>query len=236
MTSSRSHTVLQVAVAAVLGSLATLAGIVAGGALMRFDFALGPLVVRSQAGRTHPLPVLYDLSGEVIKEFPRRYARVMRLNEKGEEVWSREVKPCGGGERMHVVDLDCDGNMDADPNIPLNDSGDLMMCFYAEGRTPTPEQQAVSAYRWTTPLQARLGPVGGDKTVSFSIDVITAVELAAFDATPEANGMLLSWETASEIDNLGFNIYRAESQVGQLSKINPHMIASQNLCGAAGAT
>jgi hypothetical protein len=42
----------------------------------------------------------------------------------------------------------------------------------------------------------------------------TAVELVRFEATPSGNNIQIEWETASEIDNLGFNLYRAESAPG----------------------
>ena len=83
-------------------------------------------------------------------------------------------------------------------------------------------------------MQARISTVGGEKTVSFAI-APTAVELASFDAAAQGNGVLLNWETANEIDNVGFNIYRAETQSGQLIKINPYLIASQNPGSTAGA-
>ena len=37
-----------------------------------------------------------------------------------------------------------------------------------------------------------------------------AVDLAAFTATAGADGVTLAWETVSETDNAGFNVYRAE--------------------------
>ncbi len=89
--------------------------------------------------------------------------------------------------------------------------------------------------RWSGNPQARISTVGGDKTVNFDIDSVTAVELAALDAAPQGDGVLLTWETASEIDNLGFNIYRAEAQVGELIKINPNLIPAKSLGSSMGA-
>ena len=154
------------------------------------------------------------------------------------------VKNCTTGNcRTEIVttllinlDQDCDGELDDDPNIPLDTRGNLMLCFYAEGQTPFSTEQDLSPYSWTLPLQARLGPVGGDKTVNFKVEQPTAVDLAAFEAAAQGNDVLLTWETASELDNLGFNIYRAESQAGQLVQINQHLIASKNLGGTVGAT
>ena len=71
--------------------------------------------------------------------------------------------------------------------------------------------------------------------VDFCYAAPTAVGLAAFEATAQDDGVLLAWETASEIDNVGFNVYRGESQAGQLIKLNPYLIASQNLGSAVGA-
>ena len=132
------------------------------------------------------------------------------------------------------LDLDCDGEVDSHfPTDPRTGEPE-MLCFFAEARTPTLDRQA-GLPAWSNPLQARISTVGGDKTVNFAVDQPTAVELAAFEATPQGNGVMLAWETASELDNLGFTIYRAESQAGQLVKINQHLIASQNPGSAVGA-
>ena len=133
------------------------------------------------------------------------------------------------------LDQDCDGDVDPELGIPVNTrtGHPEMLCFYAEARTPTPLQQAGLPV-WSNPLQARISTVGGDKTVSFAV-APTAVELASFDATAQGNGVLLNWETANEIDNVGFNIYRAETQSGQLVKINPYLIGAQNPGSTAGA-
>jgi len=55
----------------------------------------------------------------------------------------------------------------------------------------------------------------------------TAVELASFTATPQAQSILIEWETISEIDNLGFNLYRATSPTGPRTKLNDSLIPSQ---------
>jgi hypothetical protein len=63
----------------------------------------------------------------------------------------------------------------------------------------------------------------------------TAVSLAAFDAAAAGSSVQLTWETASELDNLGFNVYRALSPVGVRSQLNASLIASQAPGSAAGA-
>jgi hypothetical protein len=63
----------------------------------------------------------------------------------------------------------------------------------------------------------------------------TAVSLAAFDAAAAGSSVQLTWETASELDNLGFNLYRATSLAGVRSRLNTSLIASQAPGSAAGA-
>jgi hypothetical protein len=55
----------------------------------------------------------------------------------------------------------------------------------------------------------------------------TAVTLASFTATPQAGGILLQWETAIEIDNVGFNLYRSTSPNGSYIQLNGPIIPSQ---------
>jgi hypothetical protein len=63
----------------------------------------------------------------------------------------------------------------------------------------------------------------------------TAVELARFEAAPAGPAIRVTWETATEIDNLGFDLYRAESPGGPLTRLNESLIPSQALGGAWGA-
>jgi hypothetical protein len=55
----------------------------------------------------------------------------------------------------------------------------------------------------------------------------TAVELASFTGKAIYNGIQLDWETAMEINNLGFNLYRAESERGLQMQINSTLIPSK---------
>ena len=65
--------------------------------------------------------------------------------------------------------------------------------------------------------------------------VATGVSLISFEADQTPEGVLLSWETATEVDNLGFNLYRAEQVDGQKTQINPNLILSKSIGGTAGA-
>ncbi len=55
----------------------------------------------------------------------------------------------------------------------------------------------------------------------------TAITLAAFKATPRDNGILVTWETAMELDNVGFNLYRSTTAAGPYTQINDTLIPPQ---------
>lgn len=63
-----------------------------------------------------------------------------------------------------------------------------------------------------------------------------AVALAAFSAEARAEGILLNWETTSEINNAGFNLYRSSSANGPRSQINPALLPSQSPGSTQGAS
>ncbi|NIN69877.1 MAG: hypothetical protein GTO63_35390, partial [Anaerolineae bacterium] len=55
----------------------------------------------------------------------------------------------------------------------------------------------------------------------------TAIELSSFTAEAGADSVTLAWETAAEIDNEGFNLWRAEAADGPYTQINPSLIPAQ---------
>lgn len=55
----------------------------------------------------------------------------------------------------------------------------------------------------------------------------TLIELVDFTVKPGNRKATLMWKTASEIDNAGFNIYRAESPEGDYVKINESLIIGE---------
>ena len=56
--------------------------------------------------------------------------------------------------------------------------------------------------------------------------VPTAVELLDFSATGKKNAVLLTWETASELETVGFNLYRSKTMDGNRKKLNAELIPS----------
>jgi hypothetical protein len=56
---------------------------------------------------------------------------------------------------------------------------------------------------------------------------LTAIELISFTAEADPLGVSLTWETASEIDNEGFNIWRSETPQDSYIKLNADLIPAQ---------
>jgi len=64
----------------------------------------------------------------------------------------------------------------------------------------------------------------------------TAVELARFEAVAQDDGILIEWETATEVDNLGFNLYRSTAANGEYVLLNGALIPTQVPGAVFGAT
>ena len=55
----------------------------------------------------------------------------------------------------------------------------------------------------------------------------TVITLSSLDIGQIGKSVVLKWSTSSEIDNLGFNIWRSESQDGEYSKINKKILKAK---------
>jgi hypothetical protein len=55
----------------------------------------------------------------------------------------------------------------------------------------------------------------------------TLIQLASFTATPHAGYVLVEWETASEMDNDGFNLWRSEAEAGPYIQLNADLIPAR---------
>jgi hypothetical protein len=58
----------------------------------------------------------------------------------------------------------------------------------------------------------------------FPVPIPTAVELESFEAVAQIGAVELLWKTASELDNLGFHLYRAGSERGPYERITASLI------------
>jgi hypothetical protein len=79
----------------------------------------------------------------------------------------------------------------------------------------------------------RVADIWADVVSSCSV---TAVTLVSFTATARPSAILLQWETATELDNLGFNLYRAAAPGGPRSQLNASLIPGQMPGSPVGAT
>jgi len=68
------------------------------------------------------------------------------------------------------------------------------------------------------------GNVGSDIDLDTQQDVTLPVTLSSFAAIPTDSGVILKWRTESEVDNLGWDIYRSEKKNGKFVKINDGLI------------
>lgn len=58
-----------------------------------------------------------------------------------------------------------------------------------------------------------------------------AVNLLSFTGVRVSDGILLEWETSNEVDNVGFNLYRATSMEGQKVRVNAELIPTNVMPG-----
>jgi hypothetical protein len=52
--------------------------------------------------------------------------------------------------------------------------------------------------------------------------------LGRFEAVPAGNAIHLEWETATELNSLGFHLYRGQSRAGDRQRLNNTLIPAQN--------
>lgn len=64
------------------------------------------------------------------------------------------------------------------------------------------------------------------------VEPTTAVTLNSFDATASDGVVVVEWQTASEIDNLGFNLYRADAESSVRARLNETLIPSLVAAGS----
>jgi len=67
----------------------------------------------------------------------------------------------------------------------------------------------------------------GDPALRISMPTPTAVDLVSFSAVYKKKTVILTWETASEQNNAGFNLYRSREIDGNRKKVNTELIPAQ---------
>ncbi len=107
---------------------------------------------------------------------------------------------------------------------------------------PSMTAQEVRAQLQNTALD--LGVAGRDSSYGYGLlqsyeatggTAPTAVDLVRFEGNVNDTGVELTWETAMEIDNLGFHLYRMAMDEGLWTRLNTEMIPAQVPGGMTGA-
>lgn len=91
------------------------------------------------------------------------------------------------------------------------------------------------AYQTIDPITGEIIVVDASGNNCDDDNVITEVDLISFTAHAQRSAILVEWETASEKDNLGFNLFRATSPGGERIKLNTTLIPSNDPGGNLGS-
>ncbi len=67
----------------------------------------------------------------------------------------------------------------------------------------------------------------GTSSAFFATQKTTLIELSSFTAKASNGRVKLEWVTESEIDNAGFNIWRADAEDGEYVKLNDEIIPAK---------
>ncbi len=156
-------------------------------------------------------------------------------------VYENHVPPgtTGSVQRYYDITSDCSAY-----------SADLTLS-YTDGELDGNTESALDLWRWTGSAWEQHAIASGDRdttnnrlterdVTAFSRWVIddnspTAVSLLGFSGQAQRRGILLRWETASELDLVGFNLYRALRPDGPYLQLNSALIPAQHPGSPVGA-
>jgi len=77
-----------------------------------------------------------------------------------------------------------------------------------------------------TTTDSNITPTLEDVTITYNITP-TAVKISSFTAHKQGAAILLTWETANELDLVGFNLYRSSGLAGERGVVNETPIAAR---------
>jgi hypothetical protein len=133
--------------------------------------------------------------------------------------------PCGGGALYTEPDPD---NFILNPPAPAPPYGATLSVF--NGTDPN---GTWSLYALCDCLGSATATLQGGWSLTITTDAPSAARMMSFSAAGSKSGVTVRWRTGSEVDALGFNIYRAKAR-GFLRKVNHRLIAARG--GTSGAT
>lgn len=91
--------------------------------------------------------------------------------------------------------------------------------------TMKPNITAVCRFRFSSqPSLLYTGMAPDGEVEDYVIDILTPVELTSFSASTQLNSIVIEWVTQSESENLGFLVFRSESELGNFVEITPQLI------------
>jgi len=167
------------------------------------------------------------------------------------------VAPCQATALQQVVFIDGNGNGQPDAGETYVTAAGRPAIYQPGNATRSLTNLDVvplSTYtdNWTLPLDNSLpegtyllyarwftacGPVIAVKVTGFGLrGGPTVVELVRLEARRSGGGIRVTWETANEWDNLGFNLYRQAGRDGVLEQVNDALIPSKVPGGGTGAS
>jgi len=66
--------------------------------------------------------------------------------------------------------------------------------------------------------------------MAIDYNTVEPIELISLSGKSEKSGIILSWSTATETNNLGFNVFRCEEEKGPFQQINSTLIPGAGTC------
>jgi hypothetical protein len=126
------------------------------------------------------------------------------------------------------IDFDGNGTFDPDEHFQYTLTGGTHTLTID---VPIGAIAGLTYSRFRLSSECNLGPTGPAPDGEVEDYVLplgpTAVELLSFTARPDRLAIRVRWETASEIDNAGFNLYRATALEGEKVRLNADLIPSK---------
>jgi hypothetical protein len=121
-----------------------------------------------------------------------------------------------GGEASTIT------NADIDPDLPQE--GPMTVSY-----NTTVSGLGVGDHEICVTANGKDALGSGDVTECVTIHVrpTTAIDLVSFAATASETEVRLTWETAGEINNEGFNLWRSQAADGQYTRLNATLIPAQ---------
>ena len=139
--------------------------------------------------------------------------------------------PCidaGTSDNAPATDIEDNPRYD-DPGMPNNGGG--IYPYYDigayENQNATPPTTTTTILSTTTTSILPTTTTTSIHLTTTTTALPTVVELSSFTAISKAGKVILNWNTESEIDNAGFNLYRSESENGEYIKINTSLISAK---------